>query len=94
MIKAAKEIGLIKLGTVSLDSTKIRASVSSQKTFTQEELKAQKKLIEEAIDEAIQADGEEDKLYGSDKTGNELPEKIKGAIKKANDTIFRLCHNY
>lgn len=90
IIKAAKEIGLIKLGTVSLDSTKIRANASSQKTFTQEELKEQKKRIEEAIDEAIQADEKEDALYGSDKTGNELPEEIKDRekrIKKIEEAI-------
>jgi len=77
IVKAAKEIGLIKLGLVSLDATKIRASASNQRTFSQDELKEQEKRIEEAIDKAIEIDETEDKLYGKDKTGNELPEELK-----------------
>ncbi|MBU4346098.1 MAG: IS1182 family transposase [Candidatus Omnitrophica bacterium] len=82
IVKAAKEIGLIKLGVVSLDSTKIRANASNQKTFTQEELKEQKKRIRDAINEAIKTDDAEDKLYGEDKTGDELPEDIKDQKKR------------
>jgi len=82
IVKAAKEIGLIKLGTVSLDSTKIRANASNQKSFTQEELKEQKKRIRDAINEAIKTDEAEDKLYGEDKTGDELPEDIKDQKKR------------
>lgn len=82
IVKAAKEIGLIKLGTVSLDSTKIRANASNQQTFTQDELKEQKKRIKEAISKAIETDAAEDKLYGEDKTGDELPEDIKDQKKR------------
>jgi transposase len=82
IVRAAKEIGLIKLGTVSLDSTKIRANASSQNTFTQDELREQKRRIKEAISEAIKTDEAEDKLYGEDKTGNELPEDIKDRKKR------------
>ena len=82
IVQAAKEIGLIKLGTVSLDSTKIRANASNQQTFTQDELKEQQKRIEEAIQEAIKTDEAEDKLYGEDKTGDELPEDIKDQKKR------------
>lgn len=82
IVKAAREIGLVKLGIVSLDSTKIRANASNQKTFTQDELKEQIRSIERAIDEAIKLDETEDKLYGPDKTGNELPEDIKDQTKR------------
>lgn len=93
IVKSAKEIGLVKLGSVSLDSTKIRANASNEKTFSQKELKEQKRRIEEAIAEAIKIDETEDALYGKDKTGDELPddlkdrkkrlEKIKRALNKA-----------
>ena len=96
IVKAAREIGLVKLGTVSLDSTKIRANASSQKSFTQDELKEQIKRIEKSIDEAINLDEAEDNFYGRDKTGDELPEdikdqtkrlkKIKQALSKAKET--------
>lgn len=82
IVKAAKEIGLVKLGLVSLDSTKIRANASNQKSFTQVELRKQKEHIEQAIDEAIKLDAAEDKLYGEDKTGNELPDDIKDQKKR------------
>lgn len=82
IVKAAREIGLVKLGTVSLDSTKIRANASSQKTFTQDELKEQIERIEKSIDAAIKLDETEDNLYGRDKTGNELPEDLKDQAKR------------
>ena len=82
IVKAAKEIGLMKLGSVSLDSTKIRANASNQKSFTQEQLKEQKRRIEKAIDEAIKLDAAEDELYGEDKRGDELPEDIKDRKKR------------
>lgn len=95
IIKAAREIGLVKLGLISLDSTKIRANASNQKTFSQDELKEQARRINEAIEEAIAIDQEEDKLYGTDKTGDELPkelkdqknrlQKIKQALTKAKE---------
>ena len=82
IVKAAKKIGLMKLGSVSLDSTKIRANASNQRTFTQDQLKEQKRRIEKAIDEAIKLDEAEDKLYGEDKRGDELPEDIKDRKKR------------
>lgn len=82
IVKAAKEIGLIKLGSVSLDSTKIRANASNQRTFTQDQLKEQKRRIKEAINEAIRVDETEDVLYGPDKRGDELPEDIKDRKKR------------
>ncbi len=91
IVKAAKEIGLIKLGTVSLDSTKIRANASSQKTFTQDELKEQRQRIRDAISEAIKTDEVEDNLYGKDKTGDELPEDIKDQ-KKRLERIKQALH--
>lgn len=82
IVKAAREIGLVKLGAVSLDSTKIRANASNQKTFSQDELKEQVRRIEEAINEAIKLDETEDKIYGYDKRGDELPEDIKDQVKR------------
>ena len=92
IVKAAKEIGLIKLGSVSLDSTKIRANASNQRTFTQDELKEQKRRIEKAIDEAIKLDTAEDKLHGEDKRGDELPENIKDQkerLKKIKQALYK-----
>ena len=82
IVTSAHEIGLVKIGMVSLDSTKIRANASNQKTFSQKELEEQKKRIAQAIDEAIKIDEEEDKLYGKDKTGDELPEDIRDQKKR------------
>ena len=86
IVQAAKEIGLVKLGTISLDSTKIRANASNQKTFTQAELKEQKKRIEEAIRKSIDKDNEEDDFYGAEKTGKELPK----ALRKRESRLERI----
>lgn len=93
IVKAAKETGMVSLGTVSIDSTKIRANAANKRTFTHKELEEQKKKIEEAIEEAIKIDEIEDKQYGRDKTGDELPEELQDRkkriekIRKAMDKI-------
>lgn len=42
----------------------------------------QRKRIREAASEAIETDESEDKFYGEDKTGDELPEDIQGQKKR------------
>lgn len=82
IVTSAREIGIAKLGVVSLDSSKIRANASNQKTFSRDELKEQQKRIKKAIENAIKLDEEEDRLYGSDKTGDELPDDLKDRKKR------------
>ncbi len=95
----AKTLGMATLGLVALDGSKVRAN-SGIDTF--KKLRDWKELLKEAkeeaqriISEAEKTDREENKVYGEDKRGNELPkeiegvqdriEKIEALIKKAKE---------
>jgi len=72
-----EEAGLVKLGTVAVDGMKVKANASLQnskqhKTLCnlEEELK---KKVRELLQGAEQIDEEEDRLFGEDKRGDELP---------------------
>ncbi|MGH7227850.1 MAG: IS1182 family transposase [Nitrospiraceae bacterium] len=75
-----QKAGLVNLGDVALDGTKVKANASKHKAMSYDrmlkkeaELKAQ---IEELLRQAQEADQQEDKKYGKDKRGDELPEEL------------------
>ena len=72
--------GLVKLGHVALDGTKIKANASKHKAMSYERMgEAEKKLEEEVkalLQEAERVDAEEDGKYGKGKRGDELPEEL------------------
>jgi len=74
-----KELGIIKVGQINIDGTKIKANAADRRTKTKEEYRKWAKKIDDKIkkilEEADEADKKEDKLYG-DKRGDELPEDI------------------
>lgn len=80
VLKVCAKAGLIKLGHVALDGTRIRANASKQKSMSygtmkkaEDRLKAE---VERWFAEAERIDREEDQLYGPDKSGDELPEWV------------------
>jgi len=70
-IKIARVAGVLKLGHLSTDGTKIKANASNNYTLSKAEIETVKEIIERGI--AI--DEEEDKLYG-DRRGDELPPEL------------------
>lgn len=82
--------GLVKLGTVSLDGTKVKANASLQKTKTYqtlcEEEKQLKKMVRDLLRQAEEVDQEEDRLFGEDKRGDELPP----GFQKKNERLKRI----
>ncbi len=66
--------GLVKLGKVSLDGTKIKANASLAANRT---LKHLEKEVEQMLAEAAAKDAEEDEAFGPDKRGDELPEDLR-----------------
>src|SRR5271156_2216763 len=74
------EAGLVKLGRVALDGTKLRASASRHKAMSYdrmrpriEELEAQ---VAAMLAEAAAVDRAEDAEFGADKRGDELPPEL------------------
>jgi transposase len=72
--------GLVKLGHVALDGTKIRANASKHKAMSYERMENRAAELEAEVAKwlaaAEAADVAEDKLYGRDKTGDELPDWV------------------
>jgi transposase len=75
-----QEAGLVKLGHVSLDSTKVKANASKHKAMSYERMvKSEAELekeIRELLQQAQEVDETEDRQYGKDKRGDELPAEL------------------
>ena len=80
VLQLCEKAGLVKLGHVALDGTRIRANASKQKSMSYRTMKrAEDRLkaeVERWFQEAERLDREEDELYGVDKSGDELPEWV------------------
>jgi len=81
ILRLCSEAGLVKLGKVSLDGTKIKANASLSANRT---LKHLEQEIDKMLSEAEAKDAEEDKAYGADKRGDELPEELRDRNSRIN----------
>jgi transposase/IS5 family transposase len=79
-VQMAQEVGLVKLGTVAVDGSKIKANASRHKAMSygrmKEEEKRLRKEIKELMAKAKRTDAQEDKRYGKDARGDELPAEL------------------
>lgn len=81
ILDLVKEAGLLKMGQVSIDGTKIRANASASKRISQETLEERharlRAIVRQMFKEADEIDAAEDELYGKDNNGDELPEHLR-----------------
>jgi transposase len=86
VLELCRQAGLVRLGHVSLDGTKVRANASKHKAMSYERLLAKRKSLEEEIEgwfvQADQADAEEDEEHGSDDDGFSLPEGWEETLRR------------
>src|ERR1700720_265219 len=79
--------GLVKLGHVALDGTKIKANASKHKAMSYQRMEKRAAELEAEVARwlavAAATDAEEDKLYGADKTGAEMPDWIADKKRRA-----------
>jgi len=77
VLKLAEAAGLVKLGHVALDGTKIKANASKHKAMSYERMKKREAELQAEVDRwlaaAEAADAEEDKAFGKDRRGDEMP---------------------
>ena len=69
VLSLCKEAGLVKVGVIAIDGTKIAANASLDANQGYE------RIVREILDEAAETDRVEDELYG-DARGDELPEQM------------------
>lgn len=86
VLKLCQKAGMVKLGHVALDGTKIRANASPHKSMSYGRMKKAEEDLKAEVDrwfaEAERVDREEDELYGADKSGDELPEWVADKQKR------------
>ena len=70
----------MKLGHVALDGTKVKANASKHKAMSYGRMKEKEAQLAAEVDELLrragEVDDEEDRRYGRDKRGDELPEEL------------------
>ena len=80
VLKVCQKAGLVSLGQVALDGTKIRANASKHKAMSHERmLKSERQLEAEMralLRKAELIDAQEDGQYGKGRRGDELPEEL------------------
>ena len=80
VVQTAHEVGLVKLGTVAVDGSKVKANASKRKAMSykrmKEEEKRLRKEVRELMAKAKRTDDQEDKRYGKDRRGDELPAEL------------------
>lgn len=81
VLEICKESGLVKLGHVALDGTKIKAKASKHKAMSYGRMKKREPELAVEVDrllaEAAALDDQEDKKYGKGKRGDELPKELR-----------------
>lgn len=80
VLQLCQKAGLVKFGHISLDGTKLKANASKHKAMSYGRMKKDTKRLQKEISELLRQAGEtderEDRLYGKDRRGDELPEEL------------------
>lgn len=80
VLRLCRKAGLVKLGHVALDGTKIRANASKHKAMSYKRMKEEEARLEaevmDLLKKAEAVDEEEDQRYGKGKRGDELPKEL------------------
>jgi transposase len=79
-LKLCRKAGLVKLGHVALDGTKVQANASKHKAMSYARMgETEQRLDDEVkalLERAEQTDAAEDAKFGRDRTGDELPAEL------------------
>jgi len=73
VLRLCAQAGMIKLGVVALDGTKMKVEAALSANRTDEGIR---KEVERILKEAAEIDEAEDRKYGKDKRGDELPKEL------------------
>ena len=80
ILQLCQKAGLVKLGHIALDGTKVKANASRHKAMSYGRMKQEEERLKEEIHQLLSkaeaVDQQEDKEYGADHRGDELPEEL------------------
>jgi hypothetical protein len=81
ILRLCQIAGMVSLGHVALDGTKVQANASKHKAMSHERMLRAEKELEQEINALLRKaeilDAQEDKHYGKGKRGSELPEELR-----------------
>ena len=79
-LRLCRRAGLVKLGQVAIDGTRVKANASKHKAMSYGRMTEQEAVLQAEIVELLrraeQADRDEDARYGADRRGDELPAEL------------------
>jgi hypothetical protein len=74
IVHLCQELKMVKLGHISIDGSKFKANAAGRKTYDRKRVEREMKRI---LDQAEKQDQQDDALYGSQNSGDEIPEEIR-----------------
>jgi transposase len=80
VVQLAQEAGLVKMGTIAIDGSKVKANASKHKAMSYDRMLMEEKKLRSEIRKLTQAareqDDIDDKMFGPDFRGDELPQEL------------------
>ena len=80
VVEVAREAKLVKMGTIAIDGSKVKANASKHKAMSYERMQSEEKRLSEEIKKLTQAAKSQDEIdddtFGPDCRGDELPQEI------------------
>ena len=90
ILRLCQKAGMVSLGHVALDGTKVQANASRRKAMSHERMLRAEKELEKEINALMRRaeilDAQEDKRYGKGKLGSELPDEL----RRRQDRLARI----
>jgi transposase len=81
VLQVCRRAGLVKLGHVALDGTKVRANASKHKAMSYARMQQAERELKDKVQQLLRrakaTDEEEDQRYGKGRRGDELPEELR-----------------
>ena len=80
LVRLAREAGLLSLGTLAVDGTKLRANASEHKAMSYARMQQEERRLSDEIAsmcrQAGDVDDAEDARFGADRRGDEVPDEL------------------
>jgi len=97
VLQLCRKAGLVRLGHVALDGTKVRANASKHKAMSYGRMEKTAEQLEEEVErllqQAEQVDSDEDAQYGQGKRADELPKELRfkqSRLRKIKEAMHAL----
>lgn len=81
-VRLAREMGLVKLGLVAIDSVKLRADANPSRRRSAEQLREELGKLDSYLAEVEARDQQEDAVHGAEGDGESVPKQLRGLQRR------------